>query len=475
MMSKSVWEQLVNEIQAFTANIRDLPVQVSVRPEELRASLQSRYSFESPLPLETVAGDVSTLLRQWTVHVTHPRYFGLFNPSVRQAGILADALAALYNPQLAVWSHAPAANEIEQHTLNCFSTALGISGEESFANFTSGGSEANLSAVLMAIAHHFPGSNEHGVAGIGVRPAIYVTGETHHSFVKISRMSGLGTKSLRTVSTTSDFKMDTSALSHKIERDIQNGWYPLMIVGTSGTTSAGTVDPLIELADIAAKHGAWYHVDGAWGASAVLSSRLRAELVGIERADSVTWDAHKWLSVPMGAGMFFCRHREAIFRAFGVSTSYMPGKTDSNTFDQYSVGVQWSRRAIGLKVFMALAEVGLEGYGEIIEHQADMGGLLRERLIQEGWLIVNKTRLPVVCFTHSDIRARHYTTKDILKVIYERSRVWISDVVLGENECVLRACITSFRTNEDDIDCLIGELEYARQQCQTTKTATGKK
>lgn len=465
-MSLSVWEKLENEIRTFTADIRNLPVQVNVRPEEVRARLQSRYSFEAPLPLETVTEDVSELLRQWTVHVTHPRYFGLFNPSVRQAGILADALVALYNPQLAVWSHAPAANEIEQHTLSYFSAALGIDEEGSFANFTSGGSEANLSALLVALSHHFPESGENGIAGIGKRPAIYVTGETHHSFVKISRMSGLGTKSLRIIPTTSNFRMDTDALTHQIETDIKNDWHPLMVVATAGTTSAGTVDSLTELAEISKKYDAWYHVDGAWGAAAVLSPRLCQELAGIERADSITWDAHKWLSVPMGAGMFFCRHRDPVRRAFGVSTSYMPGKTDERTFDQYTAGVQWSRRAIGLKVFMALAEVGLEGYGKIIEHQADIGSLLRKRLLQNGWVIVNDTRLPVVCFTNQDIRAGNYTTKDILKTIYERSRVWISDVVLGGEESVLRACITSFRTDEKDITCLIEELDYARQRYQ---------
>ena len=463
-MDRSVWEQLVDEIQAFTEGIRDLPVQKKVRPRQVRAWLESRYSFDAPVPLEKVVADTVRLLRQWTVHVTHPRYFGLFNPSVRQASIIADALVALYNPQLAAWSHAPAANEVERHTLDCFMAALGMDGDASFANFTSGGAEANQSAVLVALAHLFPESGEDGIAGLEVRPAIYLTGETHHSFVKIARMSGLGTQSVRTVPTTDRCAMDTDALQQRIEADLQNGWQPLVIVGTAGTTSAGIVDPLPELARIAARHGAWFHVDGAWGAAAVLSPRLRPELAGIERADSVTWDAHKWLSVPMGAGMFFCRHREAALRAFSVSASYMPGKVGHDAIDPYSITTQWTRRAIGLKVFMALAEVGVEGYGALIEHQARMGDFLRQRLRQTGWRVVNDTRLPVVCFTHPDIDEGQLATRQILKTIYQRGRVWISDVVLGGQERALRACITSFRSNETDIECLIDELEHARHE-----------
>ena len=360
------------------------------------------------------------MLTHWTVHVTHPRYFGLFNPSVRQAGILADALAALFNPQLAAWSHAPAANEIEKHTLSALTRTLGLPENETFANFTTGGAEANQTALLSALAHHFPESDEAGVAGLTKRPAIYLTGETHHSFVKIARMAGFGTSALHEIPTLPNFKMDTQALLSQIKQDRQNGWYPLMIIGTAGTTSAGTIDPLPELAKIAKTTKAWFHVDGAWGATAVLSPRLKKEFVGIEEADSVTWDAHKWMSVPMGAGMFFTRHQEAVLRAFDVSTSYMPDQVNRLTLDPYTSSVQWSRRTIGLKVFMALAELGLDGYAALIEHQADMGDLLREKLVGAGWMISNDTRLPVVCFTRPEIIEGRFTTKDVLEIIYQK-------------------------------------------------------
>jgi glutamate/tyrosine decarboxylase-like PLP-dependent enzyme len=147
----TVWTQLINEIDGFTNKIRDLPVFQHVTPAEIRSKLERRYTFDKPIPLETLTVDVSRLMRTWNMQVTHPRYFGLFNPSVRQASIVADALVALYNPQLAAWSHAPAANEIERLTLSTFTKALGFDPETTLANFTSGGAEANFSAVLAAL------------------------------------------------------------------------------------------------------------------------------------------------------------------------------------------------------------------------------------------------------------------------------------------------------------------------------------
>ena len=459
----SIWSQLLQELENFPRDVRDLRVSSHVDAQELRVELESHYPFDAPVPLETLTAEVIRMLRAWTVHVTHPRYFGLFNPSVRQASIIADALVALFNPQLAGWSHAPAANELERLTLRRLADVLGIDAHALHANFTTGGAEANLSAVLGALALHFPESCETGLCALRSRPAIYLTSETHHSFVKVARMTGLGTTALHEIPTDTRFVMDSNALQSHLHADLQEGWHPLMIVGTAGTTSAGLVDPLAKLAEVAAQHGAWFHVDAAWGGSAALSPRLKAVLAGIERADSITWDAHKWLSVPMGAGMFFCRHPEAIQRAFAITTSYMPVATAGDTFDPYTTTAQWSRRAIGLKVFMALAELGINGFAALIEHQAQMGDYLRERLAKLGWEVVNETTLPVICFTHPTIKQGELSTNQVLQTIYERGHVWISEVVLGKQERVLRACITSFNTNESDIECLLEEIEYARQ------------
>ncbi|MFW6202077.1 MAG: pyridoxal phosphate-dependent decarboxylase family protein [Gemmatimonadota bacterium] len=461
-MSAEVWTRLIDEVESFRSQVRELPVARGADPEALRRELDARFPLDDATPLHDLVTDISRLLRTWTVHVTHPRYFGLFNPSVRTAGVVGDVLAAAYNPQLAVWSHAPAAQELERLALRTFTRALGMDPDAVLANFTTGGAEANLSAVLAALADAFPDAGSAGLAGLSARPAIYLTRESHHSLIKIARMSGLGTAALRMVPTTSRFTMDPAALEDRIRADAADGWHPLLILATAGTTATGAIDPLPALGQIANRHDIWLHVDAAWGGAAVLSPDLRPALAGIELADSVTWDAHKWLSVPMGAGMFFCARPEAVRRAFAITASYMPEET-GGVDDPYATTAQWSRRAIGLKVFLSLAELGLSGYRSLIERQARMGDALRERLRDRDWVVVNDTPLPLVCFTHPDIRGGRATTDRILAAILERGRVWISQVEPNGGPAVLRACVTSFRTEESDVDCLIEELERARR------------
>jgi glutamate/tyrosine decarboxylase-like PLP-dependent enzyme len=464
--ARAAWEVVLEEAERLPREIRELPVAASVTAAQMRAEL-ARYDFREPLPLAEATADLVRLLRERSVHVIHPRYFGLFNPSVREAGAVADALVALYNPQLAAWSHAPAANELERHTLAALAGVLGFDPATCAAHFTSGGAEANLTAVLVALADRVPEAAEEGLAGLGARPTLYVSREGHHSFAKIARMAGLGTAGLREVAVDARLALDPAALDRAMTADARVGRRPFLVVATAGTTTAGVVDPIAQVAEVARRHGAWLHVDAAWGGAAALSPRLRPVLAGIEEADSVTWDAHKWLSVPMGAGMFFCRHPEAPARAFGTATPYMPAGA-KGARDPYATTVQWSRRATGIKVFLSLAELGLDGYRRLIEHQAAMGDRLRELLTGAGWEVVNHTPLPLVCFTHPELEApgRPRGKSRIGEVVAEvvrRNRAWISKVVLTGGRPVARACITSYRTGEDDLRVLVEELETARE------------
>jgi len=453
---------VLEEIERFPREIRDLPVGTSITPTAMRAELAA-YDFREPLPLPRAVDELVHLLRERSVHVTHPRYFGLFNPSVREAGVLGDTLTALFNPQLAAWSHAPAVNEIERLTLARLAGVLGFDPATCAAHFTSGGAEANLTGVLVALADRFPEATEDGLAAVAGRPTFYVSREAHHSFAKIARMTGLGDGGLREVRVGKDLRLDPRALDRAMAADAREGRRPFLVVATAGTTGAGAIDPIEEIATVAAAHGAWLHVDAAWGGAAALSPRLRPALAGIERSDSVTWDAHKWLSVPMGAGMFFCRHPEAPTHAFGTATTYMPDGS-RGALDPYASTVQWSRRATGLKVFLSLAELGLDGYRELIEHQAEMGDRLRALLGESGWQVVNDTPLPLVCSTHPALETgRRSQVGALVAEVQRRNRVWVSKVVLNSGRPVVRACITSFRTDEADLDVLVDELDHARE------------
>ncbi len=453
------WQRLLAEVDRFEGTCRGLRVSSEVIPQDLRNELAQQFAFRDGMGSAEVIDRVESLLQKFNTHVTHPRYFGLFNPSVRPICVAADAMAALYNPQLATWSHAPAACELERFTLRALAERIGLELESLVCNFTSGGAEANLSATLVAMAHRFPDSCEMGIGS--VRPRIYLTSESHHSFVKIAKMTGMGRQAIQEVPVDGALKMDVHALEQMVHQDRAAGLSPMMVIGTAGTTAAGVVDALPALASVCKEQQLWFHVDAAWGGSAGLSPRLKHVLDGIAAADSVTWDAHKWLFVPMGAGMFFCRHREAVQRAFATQASYMPSQVSCEAEDPYQMTTQWSRRMIGLKVFMAIAELGWEKLAALIDHQTAMGDALRVKLEQSGWIIKNQSELPVVCFTHPKIQRGERTTQQILQMIYARGSVWISDVTLGGKERVLRACITSYATESEDLDCLIDEIEAA--------------
>jgi len=452
--SNLAFNELRSAVEKLESEIASGPIVPTVTPHEIRGHLASRYDFANPLSLDEVGADVERMLQTWQVQVTHPRYFGLFNPSVTPASIIGDALAAMYNPQLATWRTSPAANEIERHTLAWLAGKFGLPADTA-ANFTSGGAEANLSAVTVALTRAFPDYGDHGLRRLSASPTMYVTGEAHHSFNKIAHLTGLGRRAVRTVATDRELKMDLADLARRVTEDRRAGCAPFMVVGTAGTTAAGAIDPLPDLARFCRSQGLWFHVDAAWGGAAVISPSLRGHLAGIDAADSITCDAHKWFSVPMAAGMFFCRHPDTVAEAFRAETSYMPGKTAGPVVDPYTTSVQWSRRFIGLKLFLALAHHGESGYVEMIEHQARMGGVLRESLERAGWRVVNSTPLPLVCFTRDGL-----DTGKFLAALYQRQIAWMSEVRLGgDGVPVLRACITSFRTTESDIEWVVREMD----------------
>jgi glutamate/tyrosine decarboxylase-like PLP-dependent enzyme len=425
------------------------PIYPNTTHEEIRRHLTSRYDFEKGMRLDEIVEDVERMLQNWQVQITHPRYFGLFNPSVTFASVVADTLVAMYNPQLASWRTSPAANEIERHTLQWLATKFGFP-EDSHATFTTGGSEANLSAVIVALTRAFPRYGDEGIRCVAGTPAIYLTEEAHHSFTKIAHMTGLGRSALRTVRTGSDLRMDLGDLERRVADDRRKGFIPFMAIGTAGTTAAGAIDPLTELGNFCRDAGLWLHVDAAWAGAAILSDRLRDLLAGIEAADSITCDAHKWFSVPMGCGMFFCRHRESVGEAFRAEAAYMPGKAPVP--DPYVTSSQWSRRFIGLKLFLSLAERGERGYAEMIEHQAEIGDVLRQELKASGWRIVNASPLPVVCFTRDGLNVHEF-----LASVRERQIAWISEAQIRGTP-IVRACITSFRTTKDDVQWAVGEM-----------------
>lgn len=450
-------DEIRSDFARVEAEIQRGPIVPSVTPEEIRSHLASRYDFSKAQSLERVVADVEEMLGTWQVQVTHPHYFGLFNPSVTLASVVADTLVAMYNPQLANWRTSPAGNEIERHTLGWLTAKFGLPAE-TLATFTSGGTEANLSAVVAALTRAFPAYGEYGLRSLKAAPTIYLTEAAHNGFNKIAHIAGLGRNCLRTVATDSHLKLDLKDLERRVSEDRKNGFAPFMVVGTGGTTATGVIDPLGEIAQLCSDQNLWFHADAAWGGAAILSPALKDYLAGIESADSITCDAHKWFSVPMGCGMFFCRHPETVAEAFRADVSYMPRKTDLTCSDPYTTSIQWSRRLIGLKLFLALAHLGESGQIEMIEHQTRMGHVLRESLRASGWRILNTTPFPLICFTRDGL-----IPTEFLSILRERQIAWMSEAQVGGTP-VVRACITSFRTTEADIHWVVDKMNQIFHQ-----------
>ncbi|WP_431894369.1 pyridoxal phosphate-dependent decarboxylase family protein [Nonomuraea sp. bgisy101] len=422
--------------------------------------------FEAAGEPERTLPEVMAALRRWGVHTTHPRYFGLFNPTPTWWGVVGELLAAAVNPQLAAYSHAPAAVEMERHVLRFMAGRLGLPAG-TVGSFTVGGAEANLTAVIIALTRMFPSYADAGTYGLPRRPALYASAESHLAWLKIAHMTGIGRDAVRLVPVDAAHRMDTGRLRELREADLAAGFAPFMLAATAGTTAGGALDPLPELAALAREWGMHFHVDAAWAGAVALSDTLRPLLKGVEQADSVTVDAHKWMSAPMGAGMLLTPHAEALAESFRATTSYMPAETDDAP-DPYATSVQWSRRFAGLKVFLALAIAGRPAYAAQIERDVRLGELLARRLEEEGWRRVNDTPLPVVCVAAPEAEADGPESSAawhaaVAGDVVGGGQAWVSTVSLAGRPAI-RLCVTSHRTRAEDIETVVRALGDARKR-----------
>ncbi len=465
---QELWRRLAGAIENYAQKVETHRVTPELDPAAIRALL-ARFDFCAPVdPLEALDFLVENLWKYQT-HTPHPRYYGLFNPAPTTVSIAADALVAAFNPQLAAWSHSPLAIEIEQHVIRSLAAQFGYDPASTDGTFASGGMEANHTAVLTALTRAFPEFARGGARALAGQPLLYVSAEAHHSFHKSARLCGLGSDAVRESPVDGDLRMQAGALAARLREDRRAGNAPFLVAATAGATNSGAIDPISDLAEIAAREKLWFHVDAAWGGAAALVPEMRALLAGLERADSITFDAHKWLSVPMGAGIYLTRHPDILDRAFRTAAAYMPREAAGlDVVDPCMHSMQWSRRAIGLKVFLSLAVAGWEGYATAIRHMVAMGAELRSELAASGWEVVNRTPLPLVCFVdgrHPQGRSAEFLDAVALKVVAS-GKAWISTTRLAGSTPVLRACITNYRTQAEDVCALVEAMNRAREALQ---------
>ena len=422
----------------------------------------NQFEFKEESNAEDVIENVIYGLSEYAIQTPHPSYYGLFNPRPGYASIMADYISAMFNPQLASWSHAPFANEVERKCIEELGAKLGIKDAAIDGAFCSGGAESNLTAVLCALNNKYPKLAKEGIIGMNSRPVIYISAEAHHSVHKAARITGLGTDVIRTIKVNKNLEMDIDDLELRIEEDLSSGYEPLMVVATTGSTGAGAIDNVKEILAISSRHGIWLHADAAYGAGLKISSKYREHLGAVHLADSITIDLHKWFSVPMGASVILVKDRNILKKTFEMRTDYMPLHENEVTVDPYSNSIQWSRRAIGLKFFLPLAIHGWKVYDDTITHQIEIAQYMRQQLKRYNWEITNNTPLPIVCFTHDNLKNSDAKVNKLIDTIVQSGKTWCSAYSVN-NEMSIRACITNYATSEQNVDEFVELLNSAME------------
>ena len=446
----SIEGYLLNRLKTARSNVLAGNVSPTINMDEFRAELASK-DFQQPEALESVLEWTISSMENGLVHTTHPRYFGLFNPSPTFPAICADYIAAEFNPQVCVWSHAPVAVEIENHVIQRLAERVGFSSSAG-GHFTSGGAEANNTAVVCALTLSNDEFANKGARAFAGQPRIYVSKESHLAWYKIAHQLGIGRASVRLIDTDGNGRMDSSKLEQTVRHDIDLGDVPVLIAATAGTTNAGVVDSLNEAADIATNFDLWFHVDAAWGGALLASREYMHVLKGIERADSVTIDAHKWFATTMGAGIFLTQHKSVMSEAFAVATDYMP--SNDSAVDLYVNSIQWSRRFVGLRLFLSLCAAGWQGYAQHVEHSISMIDRLADAMIAKGWALRNQSRMAVACLVPPKCSV---SIEELVKRVVSAGSSWVS-VTRFEGQEVIRVCATNGNLSEADVDQLVTDL-----------------
>ncbi len=414
------------------------------------------YDFAFARDLDEALDWSIRVLEHGVTHMTNPRYFGLFNPAPAFPAQCADRIVATFNPQLAAWPTSPAAVEIEAHVIRAVARRAGLP-DGAAGHFTSGGSEANGTALVLALTRAEPRFASEGARGFAGQPVLYVSTDSHLAWLKMAHVSGIGRAAVRLIATDGIGRMDVARLEAALAEDRAAGRVPVMIAATAGTTNAGMIDPLRALAAVAAREGLWLHVDAAWAGAMIASERLGRHLDGLDLADSITIDAHKWLATTMGCGMLLARDPALLKQAFHVATTYMPSPGLDR--DPFVTSLLWSRRFMGLRLFLNLAAAGWQGYARHVERAVDLSGLVAAGIAAKGWSVPNASPCGVICMAPPEGRAPPTL---IVRRMLAEGAAWVS-LARFEGREVVRACVTHGRTEADDVAVLVARLEAASE------------
>jgi glutamate/tyrosine decarboxylase-like PLP-dependent enzyme len=459
---RDLGHRMVDDMMTYLQTVRDRPAWKPV-PESTRTLLDQAPPMAPTAP-EEIYGDFAEHILPYPMGNIHPRFWGWVIGTGTPLGALAEMLAATMNPNVGAGDHA--ANYVERQVIEWFKTLFGLPPEAS-GLLTSGASMANILGLAVARNARSGFDLRHQGLGAAPRKLVYYTSvEAHSCIKKAAELLGLGSDNLRLIPVDDRFEIEIAALADAVARDRAEGLQPFAVVGSAGTVNTGAIDDLEGLADFCEAEKLWFHIDGAIGAVAVLSPRLKPLFKAMERADSIAFDFHKWLYVPYDAGCLLVRREADHLGAFATRASYLASHergAAGGTIWYSDYGVELSRGFRALKIWMSLREHGLEKYGRLIEQNVEQCRYLA-RLVDEAPELerLAPVSLNILCFRYrvpgKDDAALNALNEELLMRLHESGVAVPTYTVLG-GRYVLRVAHTNHRSRNEDFDLLVAEVK----------------
>ncbi|HEU4507526.1 MAG TPA: pyridoxal-dependent decarboxylase [Pyrinomonadaceae bacterium] len=443
----------------YLTTIAERPVRAENHAGKTIAAINTELSAEG-LPLDQLIADCRTIF-DLSRHNGHPRFFGYVASPSTPIGAYADLIASALNANITCWRSGPAGTEVERMVVRWLGALIGYDAQ-AHGLLTSGGSMANMIALLVASRRKSGAEvSRHGLWNSGPPLTLYASEEVHMSIAKAADILGFGRDHVRVIACDHRQRIRIDLLRQRIEADLREGLRPFCVVGSAGTVNTGAVDPLIEIARISDQFDLWFHVDGAYGAPGVLDERKKQLFAGLERADSVSLDPHKWLYVPVDAGCLLFRDEATARAAFNTEDAdYIKthGYTDDEAFAFWDYGIELSRRFRALKVWLTLQFYGTRRIAEAIAGDISLAAYLGELVSNsEDFELLAPVELSICCFRYVPPGAKlidaelDRLNERIMELVQKGGRAYLSNATVN-GRFALRACITNFRTTKADID-----------------------
>lgn len=453
-MNKKTKEELYQSVQtiaeAYLSSYENVRSQktVTVADNTTIQKLRNIGFSKEGRPLNVVIDEMIETVYANQAIMQHPRFFAFVPSPASPLSWIGDVLMDSYNPHAGTWLESSSASCIEQETIKWLCQQAGYP-KTSGGLFVSGGSIANLTA-LVAARHAKLTENEY-VDGV-----VYLSEQTHFSAAKALRIMGLNSKQIRIIPCDDQFRMDIKCLEKEILQDIKAGKKPFLVVATAGTTNAGCIDSLHQIADICEHYKLWFHVDGAYGASILVSKEYRHMLDGISRANSITWDAHKWLFQTYGCSIVLFKDRKHLVECFSSNPEYLKDAVaEDGEINYWEWGIELTRPARSLKLWLTLQTLGTDKISDMVTHGIKLAECAENMIRQQAdWEIITPAQLAVVNFRYAP---QNFNEQKLDELNAKISHKMMEDgfaCVLTTNlkgKTVLRICSIHPETTEDDI------------------------